>query len=74
MDEIRQDEIFPAPRSFVSHNYDVFRKFLVDKPVGLISDLLKKIAVMQTGRIQDYILYAFIFMTLLLLLTYFKII
>ncbi len=28
MDEIREDEIFPVERSFVSHNDDVFKKLL----------------------------------------------
>lgn len=68
--EIGETEIFPSGRTFVSHNDDVFRKYLVDKPVDLISGLLKKIAVMQTGRIQDYILYAFLFLMLVLALTW----
>lgn len=68
--EIGEDEIFPSERSFVSHNDDVFRKYLIDKPVDLVSGLLKKIAVMQTGRIQDYILYAFLFLILVLALTW----
>ncbi|HPA86614.1 MAG TPA: proton-conducting transporter membrane subunit [Bacteroidales bacterium] len=74
MEDIREDEIFPSPRSFSSESHDVFRKYLVDKPVGFISRLLKLIAVMQTGRIQHYILYAFLFMLAILLLTYFGII
>jgi len=74
MKDIRQDEIFPEERSFRSHNDDVFKKFLIDKPVTRVSDLLKKIAIMQTGQIQHYILYAFIFMLLVFLLTYFNLI
>jgi formate hydrogenlyase subunit 3/multisubunit Na+/H+ antiporter MnhD subunit len=74
MKEIREDEIFPTARTFKSSSDDVYRKLLVDKPVDLLSGLLKRIAVMQTGRIQDYILYAFIFMLFVLLLTWFKII
>ncbi len=68
--EIGENEIFPSERTFFSHNDDIFRKYLVDKPVDLISGLLKKIAVMQTGRIQDYILYAFLFLILVLALTW----
>ncbi|MDX9724912.1 MAG: proton-conducting transporter membrane subunit [Bacteroidales bacterium] len=74
MEDIREDEIFPAKRSFRSESHDVFRKYLVDKPVDFVSRLLKLIAVMQTGRIQHYILYAFLFMLAILLLTYFGII
>jgi hypothetical protein len=68
MEEIRDDEIFPQKRTFVSHNDDIFKKLLIDKPSGWLSGLLKKVAVMQTGQIQHYILYAFVFMLLVLLL------
>lgn len=74
MEEIREDELFPGPRKFESHSDDLFKKFLADKPVDWLSGLLKKIAVMQTGRIQHYILYAFVFMLLVLLLAFLKII
>ena len=73
MEDIREDEIFPQKRTFVSHNDDIFKKLLIDKPSGWFSGLLKKIAVMQTGQIQHYILYAFIFMLLVLLLTFLNI-
>ncbi len=69
MDEIREDEIFPRKRTFVSHSDDIFKKLLIDKPVEWVSSLLKKIAVMQTGQIQHYILYAFVFMLIVLLLS-----
>ena len=72
MDEIREDEIFPGERSFVSHNDDVFKKLLIDRPIDWLSSILKKIAVMQTGQIQHYILYAFVFMLFVFLLTYFN--
>ncbi|MFH0841242.1 MAG: proton-conducting transporter membrane subunit [Bacteroidota bacterium] len=74
MEDISEDEIFPAKRTFEQHSDDSFKKILVDKPVDLFSALLKKIAVMQTGEIRHYILYAFIFMLLVFLLTMFKII
>lgn len=74
MDEIGQNDIFPDRRTFVSRSVDIFKRYLVDMPVDSISGLLKKIAVMQTGRIQDYILYAFLFMVLVLLLTWLKLI
>jgi hydrogenase-4 component B len=74
MKEIQEDEIFPDKRTFKSSGDDIFKKLLIDKPIDWISDLLKKIAVMQTGRIQDYILYAFIFILVALLLAWFRII
>ncbi|NSW93903.1 MAG: hypothetical protein HPY62_04235 [Bacteroidales bacterium] len=74
MKEIGEKEIFPEPRSFVSRNDDIFRKYLIDMPVDFITGLLKRIAIMQTGRIQHYILYAFIFMLVVLMLTWLNII
>jgi formate hydrogenlyase subunit 3/multisubunit Na+/H+ antiporter MnhD subunit len=74
MDEIREDDLFPVRRTFESHSDDLFRRYLIDRPVDWVSGLLKKIAVMQTGRIQQYILYAFLFMLLVLLLSFLEII
>ncbi len=74
MNDIGENELFPAPRSFETKNEDVFKKFLIDKPVDLFSRFLKRIAVMQTGLIQHYILYAFIFMLIIFLLTYLNLI
>lgn len=74
IDEIGESEIFPRKRTFMSHSDDLFKRNLVDKPVDLVSGLLKKIAVMQTGQIGHYILYAFIFMLLVLFLAILKII
>ena len=74
MEDIREDEIFPGNRTFISHNDDIFKKLLIDKPTDWFSGLLKKLAVMQTGQIQHYILYAFVFILLVLLLTILNII
>lgn len=72
--DIQEDDVFPGKRDFVSYNQDSFKKYLVDKPVSLLLELLKKIAVMQTGQIQHYILYLFVYMLILFLLSYFKLI
>jgi formate hydrogenlyase subunit 3/multisubunit Na+/H+ antiporter MnhD subunit len=74
IEEIGEDEIFPHRRKFLSHSDDLFKRNLVDKPVDWISGLLKRIAVMQTGQIRHYILYAFVFMLIVLLLAMLKII
>ncbi|MBN2632178.1 MAG: hypothetical protein JXR66_01385 [Bacteroidales bacterium] len=74
MEDIREEEIFPGERSFESHSEDAFKKVLIDRPVNWLSAILKKIAVMQTGEIRHYILYAFVFILLIFLLTFFKII
>ncbi len=74
MKDIGEEELFPDRRTFDSKSDDIFKKVFIDKPVDLVSGLLKKIAVMQTGLIQHYILYAFIYMLLVFLLTYFNLI
>lgn len=74
MEDIREEEIFPAKRSFYSHSDDSFKKYLIDKPVEWLSGILKKLAIMQTGKIQHYILYAFIFMLIVFVLTFLNII
>ena len=35
MKDIGKDEIFPEERSFISKNDDIFKKFLIDKPIDL---------------------------------------
>jgi formate hydrogenlyase subunit 3/multisubunit Na+/H+ antiporter MnhD subunit len=71
---IGTNTLFPGKRSFVTHPRDLFKANLIEKPIDAILGIFKKIAFMQTGQIQHYILYAFIFMLLILLLTLFKIV
>lgn len=74
MEKMEEEEIFPGERDFRSFSEDMFRTKLIDVPVGKISGMLKKIAVMQTGEIRHYILYAFVFILFVLLLTFFNLI
>ena len=69
---ISEEEIFPAERSFATHPADVFRLGL-NRLVDFLMLILKKLARLQTGNIQHYILYAFIFMILIFVLLYLKI-
>ena len=70
--EIHEEDIFPDKRSFALRPADVFRSV-----IGRITDYsmlaLKKIARLQTGNIQHYILYAFIFMLIIFVLLYLNI-
>lgn len=72
MESIKTVDIFPTNRHFQTHQSDVIKKIGIDWPIEKLLTLLKKIAVMQTGQIQHYILYAFIFMLLILVLTFFN--
>jgi formate hydrogenlyase subunit 3/multisubunit Na+/H+ antiporter MnhD subunit len=71
---LRNDEIFPAKKYFKTSNLDYFKNYLIDKPLYLFLELLKKIAIMQTGQIQHYILYLFVYMLILFLLSYLNLI
>jgi len=70
--EIPQEEIFPKRRSFLTHPFDIFQ-YWINKVIDFCMLILKKLARLQTGNIQHYILYAFIFMLIIFLLLYLKI-
>ncbi|MCX6250946.1 MAG: proton-conducting transporter membrane subunit [Bacteroidetes bacterium] len=66
---ISDEEIFPTPHSFVTHPVDTFRSTL-NRLIDFMMLILKKLARLQTGNIQHYILYAFIFIILIFMLLY----
>ena len=66
---IKEGEIFPHPRTFEMHSSDHIKTSVVDGPVNKLMGLLRKLAFLQTGQIQHYILYPFIFILVVLLLT-----
>jgi hydrogenase-4 component B len=66
---ITEGEIFPVPRTFETHSSDHIKTSVVDGPVNKLMGLLRKLAFLQTGQIQHYILYPFIFILVVLLLT-----
>jgi formate hydrogenlyase subunit 3/multisubunit Na+/H+ antiporter MnhD subunit len=67
--EISEEDIFPQKRSFSLRPTDIFRSVL-HKITDYSMLALKKIARLQTGNIQHYILYAFIFMLIIFILLY----
>jgi hydrogenase-4 component B len=69
---IPEEEIFPGKRSFELHPRDIFRS-AINKAVDFSMLALKKIARLQTGNIQHYILYAFIYILVIFVLFYLKI-
>ena len=71
---IASKDIFPTSRHFATHQVDILKKSLIDKPIDKLLTLFKHISVMQTGQIQHYILYAFAFMLIIFLLTFFNLI
>ena len=70
--EIPPEEIFPSKRSFVTHPFDIFQSWL-KVILDFFMLVLKKLARLQTGNIQHYILYAFIFMLIIFFMLYLRI-
>jgi len=69
---IPEEEIFPGKRSFELHPRDIFRS-AINRTVDFSMLALKKIARLQTGNIQHYILYAFIYILVIFVLFYLKV-
>jgi formate hydrogenlyase subunit 3/multisubunit Na+/H+ antiporter MnhD subunit len=65
----REDEIFPGKRDFHTSTADVIRSKIILRPANFIVNLLRRYAVIQTGRLQHYVLYALLFLVLVFLLT-----
>jgi hypothetical protein len=70
---LHEDDIFPESRSFETFSEDMMEKKLYGQSVGWLNRALSRLAVIQTGNTQHYILYAFAMILLLLLLTLFNI-
>ncbi|MEI7661051.1 MAG: proton-conducting transporter membrane subunit [Bacteroidota bacterium] len=70
--QIHDEDIFPQKRSFILRPADFFRS-VTGKILDFSMLALKKIARLQTGNIQHYILYAFVFMLLIFVLLFMKI-
>ncbi len=66
-------DIFPTNRHFESEVYDKIEVGIINKIINALKWTLRKAAIIETGKTQHYILYAFMFMLLLFLLTFFNI-
>ncbi|MES2389846.1 MAG: proton-conducting transporter membrane subunit, partial [Bacteroidota bacterium] len=65
-------EIFPDERKFEIQSYDTVRTNFVSRGGEMLRKALDKAAVIQTGQVQSYILYACIFLVTMFLLTLFN--
>jgi formate hydrogenlyase subunit 3/multisubunit Na+/H+ antiporter MnhD subunit len=68
------DELFPDKRDFHTHSDDIVRSKLILKPADFIVNVLRRAAVFQTGRLQHYVLYLLLFLLLIFVLTFLKLI
>ncbi len=69
---IHEEDIFPGKRFFAQRPLDIFRTAF-NKITDRSMLALKNIARLQTGNIQHYILYAFIFIMIIFVLLYLNI-
>lgn len=60
--------IFPDGVHQETHPYDKIEFWLIDKPIYLFRQLLSRFTFLQNGNVQAYILYGFIFITLIILI------
>ncbi len=60
--------IFPKQIHQETHPYDKIEYWLIDKPIYGIRWFLSRFAFLQNGNVQLYILYGFIFITLIVLI------
>jgi len=66
---IHEEDLFPDRRSFSLNPADLF-KTVVERITSWSMLALKRIARLQTGNIQHYILYAFVFILIIFVLLY----
>jgi hypothetical protein len=60
--------IFPNPIHHETHPYDKVESWLIDKPIGILRRILSRFTFLQSGNVQAYILYGFIFITMIILI------
>jgi formate hydrogenlyase subunit 3/multisubunit Na+/H+ antiporter MnhD subunit len=69
MEMIAENDLFPAKRKYGSEQ-SMFKKRLIDNFLKETNDKFSKLAIFQTGKIQHYVLFALLFMALILILSY----
>lgn len=59
---VQEESIFPSSMRFESHTYDFFERHLLQPIMQLINTLLDKFSWIQSGKLQQYILYGLLFL------------
>ncbi len=71
---IDPNDIFPQNRNYEATAHDIIQKKWIIKPVIIMYQIIKRFAVIQTGQTQYYILYGFLFIIILFVLTFLNVI
>jgi formate hydrogenlyase subunit 3/multisubunit Na+/H+ antiporter MnhD subunit len=69
MEAIAENDLFPVERTY-ENEHSFFAKRLKEQMFNEINDKLSKLAIFQTGKIQHYVLFALLFMAIILVLSY----
>jgi len=72
--DIADEEIFPEERSYESHSESITEERFFDKITGSLKRIFNRLAFVQTGQTQHYIMYMFVLLIVLILLTILNII
>lgn len=65
-------DVFPKDRTYSQKTTDLFYTKVLKKVILFMFKYLRKMAIIQTGQTQSYIVYAFLFIMILVLLTVFN--
>jgi formate hydrogenlyase subunit 3/multisubunit Na+/H+ antiporter MnhD subunit len=71
---IADDELFPAQRSFGTHSESLSEEKMLKGISGFFKKILTRLAIVQTGQTQHYIIYMLVLLIILVLLTIFNLI
>jgi formate hydrogenlyase subunit 3/multisubunit Na+/H+ antiporter MnhD subunit len=69
MEVIAENDLFPSKRKY-SNEQSIFKKRLMNKFFKEVNGKLAKFAIFQTGKIRHYVLFALLFMAIILILSY----
>jgi len=62
----KEQTLFPVHASFESHTQDISERLLIQPSIHFLNNFLNKFSWIQSGRMQQYIIYGLIFLVFLL--------
>jgi len=71
---IEDKDIFPEKRTFLTHSESLTEEKYFWKGTDFIHKIFNRLAFVQSGKTQHYIMYMFVLLIILILLTIFRII
>jgi formate hydrogenlyase subunit 3/multisubunit Na+/H+ antiporter MnhD subunit len=73
-EELKNGEIFPSKKSYISHYQDFFEHHLINPITDLIVYSANYFSFVQNGRIQSYVLYGIVFILAMFILSIFNVV